>query len=62
MEKPDVLLVREVIADLRVDKMTVYRLIQSGKIPAINLGTRNKNIYRIPRKEYEQFKQNYCNC
>lgn len=43
--------VSEAIALFGVAKSTLYRLIRSGQIPAINLGTR---LLRISRSELEQ--------
>lgn len=45
-ELPDVqfLTVAEVAAMMRVSKMTVYRMVHAGEIPAIRFG----NSYRVP--------------
>jgi excisionase family DNA binding protein len=45
------LTVREVADVLRVSKMTVYRLIKTGELPAFRIG---KN-YRIRQPELEAF-------
>ena len=36
---------------MRVSKMTVYRLIRAGKIPAVQIG----KAYRVRDDELEQF-------
>jgi len=38
-EQPELLTVREVADSMRVSTMTVYRLIRSGALPAIRVGT-----------------------
>ena len=45
-ELPDVrfLTVAEVAEIMRVSKMTVYRLVQSGELPAVRFG----RSYRVP--------------
>lgn len=39
VETPRLLTPREVAARLRVGRMTVYRLINRGELPAVRLGT-----------------------
>jgi excisionase family DNA binding protein len=41
----DVYTVAELAKRLKVDRKQIYRLIQSGRLPAIRLGPR---LYRIP--------------
>lgn len=43
------LTVDEVATDLRLSKMTVYRLIDKGQLPAIRVG----RSFRILREQYE---------
>lgn len=38
MTDPEFLTVAEVSGHLRVSKMTVYRLIESGELPAVRVG------------------------
>lgn len=45
--------VREVAADLRVARMTVYRLIKSGALGAIRVG----RAFRVPEAELEAYKK-----
>lgn len=44
----EVLTVIEVAETLRVSKMTVYRLIQAGTLPAFKFGSRG--VLRVPTK------------
>lgn len=44
-EQPDLLTAAEVASMLRVSKMTIYRLIHSGELPAVRVG----RSFRIPR-------------
>jgi excisionase family DNA binding protein len=46
-------MVPEIAADLRVSKMTVYRLVWDGELPAIRVG----RSIRVPREAYAAFKQ-----
>jgi excisionase family DNA binding protein len=41
---PELLTVSEVAALVRVSKMTIYRMIQKGDLPAISVG----KSYRVP--------------
>lgn len=34
---------------LSINKMTILRLIKSGKLPATNIGTGQRMVYRISR-------------
>lgn len=43
--------VGEVAASLRVSNMTVYRLIQSGRLPAVRVG----RSYRIREDDVDQY-------
>ncbi len=45
------LTVTEVASDLRVSKMTVYRLIKRGNLPAVRVG----RGYRIKAQTVEQY-------
>lgn len=50
------LTVAEVAAVMRVSKMTVYRLVHSGELPAIRVG----RSFRVPEKEvHEYLKESY---
>lgn len=46
--------VGEVAEDLRVAKMTVYRMINAGLFPALRIGHRT---YRIPAQGYQAYKR-----
>ncbi|QBI56865.1 helix-turn-helix domain-containing protein [Streptomonospora litoralis] len=54
-ELPPLLTVTEVARMLRLSKMTVYRMIHDGRLPAIRIG----RAYRVPepaaRAVYAQF-------
>jgi excisionase family DNA binding protein len=43
--------VAEVAAQLRVSNMTVYRLVQSGQLPAVRVG----RSYRIRAEDVDRF-------
>jgi excisionase family DNA binding protein len=45
------LTVAEVARVMRVSKMTVYRLVRSGKLSAVRIG----KVLRIPRASMRQF-------
>ncbi|MHA7276951.1 helix-turn-helix domain-containing protein [Arthrobacter sp. Hz1] len=45
------LTVAEVADMMRVSKMTVYRLVHSGEMPAVRFG----RSYRVPESAVEQF-------
>lgn len=45
------LTVAEVAAVMRVSKMTVYRLVHSGEMPAVRFG----RSYRVPEAAVEEF-------
>ena len=52
---PDIreyLSVKEAVAIFGVERNTLYRLIKSGRIPAVNIGTR---LIRIKRSDMENF-------
>lgn len=48
------LTVGEIAEDLRVARMTVYRMIHAGTLRAICLGRRT---YRVPVEEYARYRQ-----
>lgn len=48
---PTFLTVAEVAAMLRVSKMTVYRMVHSGDLPAIQVG----RSFRVPERAVEQY-------
>ena len=45
------LTVAEVAAVMRVSKMTVYRLVHSGEMPAVRVG----RSFRVPQEALEQY-------
>ncbi len=45
------LTVAEVAARMRVSKMTVYRLLHSGEMPAVRVG----RSYRVPEAAVDEF-------
>lgn len=47
---PQFLTVAEVAEIARVSKMTVYRMVHSGDLPAVRFGS----SYRVPRSALEQ--------
>jgi excisionase family DNA binding protein len=50
------LTVAEVAAIMRVSKMTVYRLVHSGELPAVKVG----RSYRVPERAiHEYLRQSY---
>ena len=48
------LTVAEVAALMRVSKMTVYRLVHSGRMPAVRFG----RSFRVPEAAVEQYLRN----
>lgn len=48
---PRFLTASEAAERMRVSKMTVYRLIRSGKIPAVQIG----KAYRVRENDLEQY-------
>ena len=51
IEWPDILTIRDVQYYLGVGQRTVYRLIQSGELPAFRIG----KLWRVRRKDLEHF-------
>ncbi len=47
---PQFLTVAEVAEITRVSRMTVYRMVHSGELPAVRVGS----SYRVPRTALEQ--------
>lgn len=43
--------VAEVAAVMRVSKMTVYRLVHSGELPAVRVG----RSFRVPKQAVDEF-------
>ncbi len=43
--------VAEVAAVMRVSKMTVYRLVHSGELPAVRVG----RSFRVPKKAVDDY-------
>ncbi|MEK9157049.1 MAG: helix-turn-helix domain-containing protein [Patescibacteria group bacterium] len=50
-ELPDFYLVEELSERLRVNPMTIYRYIKSGKVEAHKIGKE----YRITKREFDRF-------
>ncbi|WP_136192517.1 MULTISPECIES: helix-turn-helix domain-containing protein [Actinomyces] len=48
---PSFLTVAEVAAMLRVSKMTVYRMVHSGDLPAMQVG----RSFRVPERAVQQY-------
>ena len=48
------LTVAEVAAMMRVSKMTVYRLVHGGELPAARVG----RSFRVPRRAVEEYLRN----
>ncbi|MFC0115217.1 helix-turn-helix domain-containing protein [Kibdelosporangium aridum] len=48
------LTVAEVAKMMRVSKMTVYRLVHSGELPAVRVG----KSFRVPEKEVHNYLEN----
>ncbi|MGL3806681.1 helix-turn-helix domain-containing protein [Paeniglutamicibacter sp. R2-26] len=50
-EEAHYLTVAEVAVAMRVSKMTVYRLVHAGELPAVRFG----RSYRVPEKAVEEY-------
>jgi excisionase family DNA binding protein len=50
-ENANYLTVAEVATAMRVSKMTVYRLVHSGELPAVRFG----RSYRVPEKAVQEY-------
>jgi excisionase family DNA binding protein len=50
-EQPKLLTVAEIAAELRVSKMTVYRLVHAGDLRSIRIG----RSFRVPVKALEDY-------
>ena len=48
---PNFLTVAEVAAQMRVSKMTVYRLVHAGELEAVRVG----RSFRVPEKAVEEY-------
>ncbi|MBO0778297.1 MAG: helix-turn-helix domain-containing protein [Ktedonobacteraceae bacterium] len=51
------LTVEQVAREMQVHKSRVYSWIQTGELPAIDIGRRGKHNYRVSRADLEEFKQ-----
>lgn len=51
------LTVEQVAKELQVNLRSVYKWIQTGELPAIDLGSGGKHVYRIGRPDLEDFKR-----
>lgn len=49
--RPRFLTVAEVAEEMRVSRMTVYRLVHSGEIPAVRVG----KSFRVPAAALQQY-------
>ncbi len=49
--RPRFLTVAEVADEMRVSRMTVYRLVHSGEIPAVRVG----KSFRVPVEALQQY-------
>lgn len=45
----------EIAQMLSISKLTVWNLIQSERLKAVNVGTKKKALYRIHKLELEKF-------
>ena len=54
LEPVQFLTVAEVAATMRVSKMTVYRLVHSGELPAARVG----RSFRVPRDAVQDYLRN----
>lgn len=52
--EPKFMTVAEVAGQMRVSKMTVYRLVHSGELEAVRVG----RSFRVPEKAVEEFLAN----
>jgi len=43
--------VKEVSILLSVTKVLIFKMIRSGKLPAMNLGSGKRNIYRVKHED-----------
>lgn len=51
------LTVEQIAEELQVHPRSVYKWIQTGELPAMDLGSGGKHIYRISRIDLNMFKQ-----
>jgi excisionase family DNA binding protein len=51
------LTVEQVAKELQVHTRSVYKWIQAGELPAMDLGSGGKHSYRISRSDLEDFKR-----
>jgi excisionase family DNA binding protein len=56
LARVDFYTVAEVAARMRVSKMTVYRLVHGGELPAARVG----RSFRVPRRAVEDHLRNAC--
>lgn len=54
LSQVEFLTVAEVAAMMRVSKMTVYRLVHSGELPAVRVG----KSFRVPEKAVHDYLEN----
>lgn len=51
------LTVEQIAEELQVNPRSVYKWIQSGELPSMDLGSGGKHIYRVSRTDLDTFKQ-----
>ena len=56
-DESELLTPTQVAARLKISRMTVVRLVQSGELPAVNVGTRLKRFWRVDVADVERYKR-----
>ena len=51
----DTLTAKQVAEKANIDIRTVYRLCEEGVLPARNVGTRKRHVWRIHAEEFERW-------
>lgn len=51
----EILTVEQVAKELQVNVKTIYQLIKDKRLKAANIGTKRKAIWRIERKDFDDF-------
>lgn len=52
---PRSMAVKDVAAELGVSVATAHKYVQSGDLPAVDIGTGAKSYWRIERADFEKF-------
>lgn len=47
--------IKDLAAELNISSMAAHKLVTSGQIPAVDIGTGQRSYWRIDREDYEKY-------